>query len=94
MNAVSLSFTLLFSSGCFVVLQQLDPTIQGSEAAHKEGLEQTLFDRMGKLVRSCVNEDKGARARACVCVCVCVCVQAGVRLHAARDLVAFSCVCV
>ena len=31
--------------------QQLDPTIQGSEAAHEEGLEQTLFERITKMVR-------------------------------------------
>ncbi|XP_041364413.1 uncharacterized protein LOC121379827 [Gigantopelta aegis] len=29
--------------------KQLDPTIQGSEAGHQEGLEQTLFDRLMKL---------------------------------------------
>ncbi|XP_067670945.1 5'-3' DNA helicase ZGRF1-like [Haliotis asinina] len=29
--------------------KQLDPTIQGSEAAHSDGLEQTLFDRLMKL---------------------------------------------
>ncbi|KAL3877346.1 hypothetical protein ACJMK2_035069, partial [Sinanodonta woodiana] len=29
--------------------KQLDPTVQGSEAAHREGLEQTLFDRCMKM---------------------------------------------
>ncbi|XP_033739049.1 uncharacterized protein LOC117326402 isoform X2 [Pecten maximus] len=29
--------------------KQLDPTIQGSEAAHNNGLEQTLFDRLMKM---------------------------------------------
>ncbi|KAL8586829.1 hypothetical protein ACOMHN_052705 [Nucella lapillus] len=29
--------------------KQLDPTLQGSEAAHREGLEQTLFDRLMKM---------------------------------------------
>ncbi|XP_061196236.1 protein ZGRF1-like [Saccostrea echinata] len=29
--------------------KQLDPTIQGSEASHSEGLEQTMFDRLIKM---------------------------------------------
>ena len=29
---------------------QLDPTIQGTEPAHKSGLEQTLFDRLSLMV--------------------------------------------
>lgn len=32
-------------------LQQLSPTIQGSEPEHESGLEQTLFDRLIKMVR-------------------------------------------
>lgn len=31
-------------------LQQLRPTIQGSEPEHEAGLEQTLFDRLMKMV--------------------------------------------
>ena len=34
-----------------MMLQQLDPTLQGSDAAHKEGLEQTLLDRLMKMVK-------------------------------------------
>lgn len=34
----------------FIFLQQLDPTIQGSDAANECGLEQTLFDRLIKMV--------------------------------------------
>jgi len=30
--------------------QQLDPTIQGADSAHECGLEQTLFDRLIKMV--------------------------------------------
>ena len=33
------------------MLQQLDPTLQGSDAAHEEGLEQTLLDRLMKMVK-------------------------------------------
>ena len=32
------------------VLQQLDPTLQGGEAAHDQGLEQTMFDRLIHMV--------------------------------------------
>ena len=32
-------------------LQQLSPTIQGSEPEHECGLEQTMFDRLMKMVR-------------------------------------------
>lgn len=40
--------------GCHKLLlvgdpKQLDPAVQGSEAAHDQGLEQTLFDRLTKL---------------------------------------------
>ena len=31
-------------------IQQLSPTIQGSEPDHEAGLEQTLFDRLMKMV--------------------------------------------
>ena len=31
-------------------LQQLDPTIEGAKAAHDRGLEQTMFDRLTKMV--------------------------------------------
>ena len=34
-----------------MMLQQLDPTLQGSDAAHEEGLEQTLLDRLMKMVK-------------------------------------------
>ena len=30
--------------------KQLSPTIQGSEASHQQGLEQTMFDRLAKMV--------------------------------------------
>ena len=33
-----------------VLIQQLSPTIQGSEPEHEAGLEQTLFDRLMKMV--------------------------------------------
>ena len=34
----------------FNVFQQLPPTIQGSEASHDHGLEQTLFERLTLMV--------------------------------------------
>ena len=34
----------------FHKLQQLPPTIQGSEASHDHGLEQTLFERLTLMV--------------------------------------------
>ena len=34
----------------FFFFQQLSPTIQGSEPDHEAGLEQTLFDRLMKMV--------------------------------------------
>lgn len=37
---------------CFPFLKQLSPTIQGSEPDHEVGLEQTLFDRLIKMVSS------------------------------------------
>ena len=40
---------LLFIFVLFI--QQLSPTIQGSEPDHEAGLEQTLFDRLMKMVR-------------------------------------------
>lgn len=38
----------------FILIQQLSPTIQGSEASHESGLEQTLFDRLIKMVKLCL----------------------------------------
>ena len=36
----------------FISSQQLAPTVQGSESAHENGLEQTLFERLAFMVRS------------------------------------------
>ena len=36
----------------FISLQQLAPTVQGSESAHENGLEQTLFERLAFMVRT------------------------------------------
>ena len=43
---VRLCFCLFF----VLFIQQLSPTIQGSEPDHEAGLEQTLFDRLMKMV--------------------------------------------
>ena len=36
----------------FISSQQLAPTVQGSESAHNNGLEQTLLERLAFMVRS------------------------------------------
>lgn len=49
---VKLHFHFFFLSFFFQFTQQLSPTIQGSEPDHEAGLEQTLFDRLIKMVSS------------------------------------------
>ena len=49
-------FSLRFRFGCEKLVlvgdpKQLDPTIQCGDATHDSGLEQTLFDRLVKMVR-------------------------------------------
>ena len=46
------TFAFFFSLFFFQFTQQLSPTIQGSEPDHEAGLEQTLFDRLIKMVSS------------------------------------------
>jgi len=51
---VSRQLNCAFVHLCFInFIQQLSPTIQGSEPDHEAGLEQTLFDRLIKMV-SCM----------------------------------------
>ena len=46
-------YSMKFKNESCTILQQLDPTIQGTEAAHSQGLEQTIFDRLLRMVRTC-----------------------------------------
>ena len=50
-------FQLTLNCVIFVCLlsKQLSPTIQGSQPQHEAGLEQTMFDRLMKMVRSRFN---------------------------------------
>ena len=52
---MALSFTAVYRFGCEKLIlvgdpNQLDPTLEGSEAAHQNGLGQTLFDRLLHMV--------------------------------------------
>ena len=52
---ITMLFSCLTRFGCSKLIlvgdpKQLDPTIQGSDVTHSSGLEQTLFDRLMKMV--------------------------------------------